>query len=333
MKRAPAFWWSGSPTLSARLLQPAGAVYGALTARRMARPGLILPVPVICVGNLVAGGAGKTPTALALVDLLRDQGQRPAVLSRGYGRDPSRSQHDAVIRVDPAQHDVKTVGDEPLLLAAAAPTYVAIDRRKAARQAMDEGATVLILDDGLQNPALAKTLSIAVVDGASGIGNGMCVPAGPLRAPVARQWRFVHAVCVIGEGQPGDSVAAMATTQGLPVLRARLRPDPAVVEHLKAAPLLAFAGIGRPEKFFATLEDRGLTLRGRRAFPDHHTFTTEERDALRTEAAALGARLVTTAKDRVRLPPDFPATILPVVLAFENPDAMRGLLANSVPRT
>ena len=331
MRRAPNFWWTGSPTLAARLLQPAGAIYGTLTARRMAHPGLVLPVPVVCVGNLVAGGAGKTPTALALAGLLRDEGHRPAFLSRGYGRDLPRSQRDAVIRVDPALHGVKTVGDEPLLLAAAAPTYVAVDRRRAARQAMDDGATVLILDDGLQNPALAKTLSLAVVDGASGIGNGMCLPAGPLRAPLARQWPFVHALCVIGEGRLGDGVAAKAAAQGLPVLRARLRPDPAVVTRLKGVPLLGFAGIGRPEKFFTTLDDCGLTLLGRRAFPDHHAFTTEQRDALWTEAAALGAQLVTTAKDRVRLPADFPATVLPVVLEFENPEALRGLLASRLP--
>lgn len=332
MRRAPAFWWTGSPTLAARLLQPAGAVYGALTVRRMARAGLALPVPVVCVGNLVAGGAGKTPTALALAGLLRDQGYRPAILSRGYGRDLSRSRRGTVICVDPALHDVKTVGDEPLILATAAPTYVAVDRRRAAQQAMGDGATLLILDDGLQNPALAKTLSIAVVDGASGIGNGLCVPAGPLRAPVSQQWPIVHALCVIGEGQAGDGVAEMAVAQGLPVLRARLRPDPAVVEHLKGAPLLGFAGIGRPEKFFATLENCGLTLRGRRAFPDHHTFTSEQRDALRTEATALGAQLVTTAKDRVRLPPDFPATVLPVILELEKPDAMGVLLASRLPR-
>lgn len=297
----------------------------------MARPGVVTPVPVVCVGNLVAGGAGKTPTTLALAALLVAEGHRPAILSRGYGRRIARGTERHVLRVDAGRHEASEVGDEPLLLAAAAPTYVAADRRDAARQAVTEGATLLLLDDGLQNPTLHKTLTLAVVDGAAGVGNGLCVPAGPLRAPVKAQWPHVDALCIIGEGAPGAAVRAEAEARGLPVLGASLEPDATTVAQLRGQPLLGFAGIGRPEKFFATLQACNLDLRERRAFPDHHSFADNDRAALLRDADALGARLVTTAKDRMRLPPDFSATVLPVTLRFDDLAAVRRLLARLPP--
>lgn len=292
----------------------------------MAQRGAVAPVPVLCVGNLVAGGAGKTPTALALAADLQARGHRPAFLSRGYGRRIGPGERGRVIRVDAGRDRAEATGDEPLLLAAVAPTYVSADRRAAADQAAAEGATVLILDDGLQNPRLAKTLSIAVVDGATGLGNGFCLPAGPLRAPASRQWPFIQALCVIGAGVPGDAAASAAASHGIPVLWARLHPDPGTVSRLAGRPLLAFAGIGRPEKFFATLREHGLVPRAMRSFPDHHPFTAAERAGLMAEAKALGATLVTTAKDRARLPPEFPVEVLPVSLAFDAPDGVKHLL-------
>lgn len=321
--KAPSFWWTTTPTRAATLLAPLGAVYGAVTAARMRRPGAALPIPVLCVGNLVAGGAGKTPTVLALVAMLQAEGRHPVVLSRGYGR--RRSAADAaVVLVDPARHDATIAGDEPLLLAGAAPTFVGADRRAAAQAAIAAGADLLILDDGLQSPALRKTWTLAVADGGSGIGNGLCVPAGPLRAPVAQQWSSIDMLCVIGPGEPGEGLARAAQKAGCPVTRARLVPDDAVLARWRGRRLFAFAGIGRPEKFFATLREAGLAVDNTRAFPDHHVFTPAEIADL-TRAAG-GALLVTTAKDRVRLPAGSAAEALPVRLVFDQPERLRAAM-------
>lgn len=323
-RSAPDFWWDVRPGLRARLLAPLGALLGGIAARRMGRPGLRLPVPVICVGNFVVGGAGKTPMVLAVLRHLSGSGRRAAVLSRGYGGGSGRQ---GVTRVDPARHGAADVGDEPLLLAAAAPTYVAADRAAGAAAALADGAQILVLDDGMQNPALAKDLVLAVVDGARGIGNGLCLPAGPLRAPMAAQWPVVDRLCIIGPGAAGDAVAHAATRRGCPAFRARLVPRPASVAALRRQRLLALAGIGHPAKFFATLEAEGLDLVERRAFPDHHPFDAADRAALLARAEALGARLVTTEKDRVRLPPDFLAATLPVDLVPDEADALTAALA------
>ena len=265
--RRPAFWSATPPTLSARLLSPLAWLYGSVTARRMAGAGTRGPVAIICVGNFVAGGAGKTPTAIALARLLLRRGEMPAFLSRGYG-----GRLAGPVAVDPARHAAADVGDEPLLLARAAPAFVAHDRVAGARLAASAGASVVIMDDGLQNPSLAKDLAIAVVDGASGIGNGLALPAGPLRAPLERQLGHVGAVVIIGAGAAGERVAAEARRAGVPVHAARLVADAAAAAAIRRRPVLAFAGIGRPEKFFATLEDAGAVVVERVAFPDHHRF-------------------------------------------------------------
>lgn len=319
--RAPGFWWHEAPTPAARLLAPVAAVYGALAARRMARAGAASPCPVVCIGNFTLGGAGKTPTALAVAALLRDLGRSPGFLSRGYG-----GRLPGPVRVDPARHGAGDVGDEPLLLARAGPAVVARDRVAGAEACRAAGADVVVMDDGLQNPSLAKDLALAVVDGPVGLGNGRVCPAGPLRAPAAAQWRRIHAVLVIGDGAPGERVLAEATGRGLPVLRGRLVPDPAAAAALSGRPVLAFAGIGRPQKFFATLRELGADLRGTRAFPDHHTFTAAEVEALTAEAARRDLLLVTTEKDRVRLPASMPVATLPVVLALDAPEILADLL-------
>ncbi|MGX7705648.1 tetraacyldisaccharide 4'-kinase [Methylobacterium sp. Gmos1] len=319
--QAPGFWWREAPTPAARLLAPAGLVYGALAARRMARDGAQAPCPVVCIGNFTLGGAGKTPTALAVAGLLSDLGRRPVFLSRGYGgRSPGP------VRVDPARHGAAEVGDEPLLLARTAPAIVARDRVAGAWACHEAGADIIVMDDGLQNPSLAKTLSIAVFDGGVGLGNGRVFPAGPLRAPAGAQWPRIHAALVIGEGAPGARVLAQARERGLPALRGRLVPDPTAAERLRGRPVLAFAGIGRPDKFFATLREIGADLRETRAFPDHHAFTEAEAASLAAEAGARGLVLATTEKDRVRLPPALAVTTLPVVLALDEPEALSALL-------
>ncbi|MEH3144286.1 MAG: tetraacyldisaccharide 4'-kinase [Methylobacterium frigidaeris] len=322
--RPPDFWWRDASGGGARLLAPAGRLYGGLVARRMARPGAPGPVPVLCVGNFTLGGAGKTPTALAVAAMLRGSGRRPAFLSRGYG-----GRLPGPVAVDPARHGPDDVGDEPLLLARAGPAVVARDRVAGAALCASLGADAIVMDDGLQNPALRKDLVLAVTDAATGAGNGLPFPAGPLRAPLAAQWPHVSALVVIGDGDPGERLAREAVGRGLPLLRAALVPDPAAAAALRGRPVLAFAGIGHPEKFFATLAAAGADLRHRRAFPDHHRFTAADVADLAGLARREGLTLVTTEKDRVRLPADLPAATLPVTLAFAEPDRLRACLAAS----
>jgi tetraacyldisaccharide 4'-kinase len=289
--RAPGFWQRGG--VLPRLLAPAAWVATGMTARRVAQLGWHAPVPVLCCGNAGVGGAGKTTLALDLGERLLRRGAAVAFLTRGYG-----GRVRGTVRAGPG-HDAVQIGDEALLLAAVAPTYVGADRAAAAKIAVAAGATVLILDDGLQNPGLAKTMSLLVVDGAVGFGNGRVLPAGPLREPVAAAAARCRAAIMIGHD------AAAATTAlpvGFPVLRARLLP---VAAGLAGVRVLAFAGIGRPAKFFATLAEAGALVVGQQAFADHHPFRPAELRELARRAEALQARLVTTPKDAVRLPPDW----------------------------
>ncbi|MDJ1160223.1 tetraacyldisaccharide 4'-kinase [Chelatococcus sp. SYSU_G07232] len=331
--KAPDFWWRPRPTLAARLLSPVGAAYGAVTAARMRRPGAEGPLPVICIGNFTAGGAGKTPTAIAVGELLASFGEHPAFVTRGYGGSLA-----GPVVVDPACHTAAEVGDEPLLLARHFPTVVARDRHEGACEADRRGATVAVLDDGLQNPSLVKDLALAVVDAASGAGNGLCLPAGPLRAPLDRQFAQAHALVLVGTGEPGARVAALAQARGRPVFLGHLVPEPGAARLIAGRRLLAFAGIGRPEKFFATLADLGAEVVERAAFPDHHAFTEADVADLAARAAAGDLLPVTTEKDAVRLAAlsgtagEFLARVmvLPVALAFEGADRLRDLLHATV---
>lgn len=289
--KPPGFWQAGHA--APWLLQPFALAYAAMTARRVARPGWTAPVPVICCGNPGAGGAGKTPLALDLAARLQARGAVPAFLTRGHGggvRGP--------VRVEPGRHDAADVGDEALLLASRATTYVGADRAATARMAIAEGATVLVMDDGLQNPSLCKTLSLLVVDGGAGFGNGHVIPAGPLREPVARAANRCRAAVLIGPDRVG-AVAALPV--GFPTLAASLVPD---ASDLAALPphLLAFAGIGRPAKFFETLHACGHAPVETIAFADHHPYSDRDLRHLLNRAAALDAVPVTTQKDFVRLP-------------------------------
>lgn len=324
--RPPGFW-SRPPTHPlARLLAPAGRFYGGLTADRMDRSGAVPPCPVLCVGNFTLGGAGKTPTALALARLLCGIGRTPAFLSRGYG-----GRLAGPLIVDPARHGAVEVGDEPLLLARAETTVVARDRPAGARLCAEAGADVIVMDDGLQNPSLTKTLSLAVVDGGTGIGNGLPFPAGPLRAPLARQWRHVAGLVLVGDGAPGAALASEAEARGLPVHRARLSPEDGA--DWTGRRVVAFAGIGRPQKFFETLRDLGAEVVAERAFPDHHAFRSSELAALSALAAREGAGLVTTEKDAVRLPADMrrAVSVLCVALSFAEEAGLRRQLAAAFP--
>ena len=295
--REPAFWHR-PPSWISRLLMPLGALYGAVTGRRMQRPGYDAGIPVLCVGNYHTGGAGKTPTVLALTKLLRDLGETPVVLSRGYGgrlRGP--------IMVDLARHAGADVGDEPLMLAATVPVAVARDRLRGVALARSQGATVILMDDGFQNPAIAKDASLIVIDANRGLGNACVFPAGPLRAPLHQQLARTDALIVIGDGAAANAVAAEIAARGRPVLAAHLKPTGASIAALTAKRVLAFAGIGDPGRFFRTLRAGGIEVIRERAFADHHPFSPGEIEALIAEATRDGLTLVTTEKDLARLRP------------------------------
>ncbi len=325
--RAPGFWWRAPPCALAWLLQPLGALYGAITLKRMRRPGARAGIPVICVGNFVAGGAGKTPTTLALAERLAALGESPFALTRGYGGKLA-----GPVQVDPAHHGASDVGDEPLLLAARLPTVVARERPAGAALAREAGASLVLMDDGLQNPSLNKDLRLAVVDGAVGVGNGLCLPAGPLRAPLSGQLGQVDALVIIGEGTAGDHVAAQALATGKRVLRAKLAPPLGIQAALSGLPVLAVSGIGRPEKFAVTLRAAGARLVGERAYGDHHAYSAADVAALIDEAKAKACRIAVTEKDLVKLEPLWPAAererliCVPIMLAFDDEEALDTLL-------
>lgn len=289
--RPPRFWAEGGPL--AGLLAPFGAVTAALTARRVARPGWRAPVPVFCCGNATVGGSGKTTLVLDLLARLQVLGAEPHALLRGYGGSEA-----GPLRVQPGLHRADQVGDEALLLAEAAPTWVARDRAAGARAAIAAGARAIVMDDGLQNSGLVKDCSFLVIDGGFGFGNGRLLPAGPLREPVARAAARSRAAVLIG---PDARQARGALPVALPVLTADLVQDLRGLDLSR--PYLAFAGIGRPEKFFEGLRRAGVMLAAVRAFPDHHPYSQAELDALAEAAAVAGLGLLTTPKDLARLPP------------------------------
>ncbi len=328
--RAPGFWSNPPerPGLLARLLWPAGAIYAAVGARRLAGAAPHRPrAPVVCVGNLVAGGAGKTPTVLAICQRLAAHGFDAHVLTRGYG-----GRLTGPHRVDPQRDKPEDVGDEALLLAQQRPTWVGKDREASAIAACFDGAEVLVMDDGFQNPSLVKDLSFLVIDAGFGHGNGRVIPAGPLREPLARG--FARADAAVMSGAPPPDRNPPWTPPGLPVLRARLAPTETGLS-LAGERVVAFAGIGRPEKFFQTLRDMGADIVSATPFPDHHRYSSAILARLELRAQAENALLVTTEKDAVRFPPWFRgrAVPVPVALGFEDPPALDAVLERLFERT
>lgn len=323
MMRAPGFWWE-KPGAAAALLSPFAALYGSIAARRLAQPGERVGIPVICVGNPTVGGSGKTPAAIAIARMLIATGERPMFLTRGYG-----GRLAGPVTVEPG-HTAVQVGDEPLLLARVAPTIVAENRVAGARLAREKDASVVVMDDGFQNPALAKDLSILVIDGRRGIGNAKVIPAGPLRAPLERQLDRAQAILIVGDVTGAAPLVIAARARGLPLFHAHLEPDQASVAALAGAKVLAFAGIGDPEKFFATVAAAGIDAPIRRAFADHRRYTRRDADSLVTEAAKHGLQLLTTEKDLARMRGDphashlaHMARVLPVHLAVTDADGFR----------
>jgi len=320
----PDFWQKGRGGWKACALMPAAALYAAGAGLRswISKP-VRVGAPVLCVGNVTAGGTGKTPVVIALARTARAMGVHAAVVSRGYGGGLA-----GPVKVDAAQHRASDVGDEPLLIAAHAETWVAKDRVAGARAAVEGGADIIILDDGFQNPTLHKDVSIVVVDGRFGFGNGRRFPAGPLRETLPSAMGRADLVLLMGRDDAG---VADYIGGDVRVEHAALRPE-APDSLAPGTKCVAFAGIGLPMKFFATLRSIGVDVLAEHPFPDHFMYGQGDLDELLSEAESLKATLVTTAKDYVRLPVEAARkiTVLEVGVDFENLDLPNELLARAL---
>lgn len=318
--KTPEFWYSKNDdtlNIAAQLLRPFSLIYGlGHHCCHKARKPYKASIPVICVGNITAGGTGKTPTALALYDLIKElYGDiRPCFLTRGYGgteRGP--------IIVDPDRHKAAQVGDESLLLAEKGTVIVSANRAEGAKLAENDGYDLIIMDDGMQHSRLFKDAHILVVDSKKGFGNGLMLPAGPLREPLQSGLKRADIVQIIGSGN-----AVMLADSTLHI-RAHVTPRGDWTPDA-SRPYVAFAGLGHPDKFKATLEDAGLTIAGWHPYPDHYAYQDKDIAFLRAEAQRHNAVLITTEKDAKRLPADMDVMTLPIYLHWENEEPLVQLL-------
>ena len=321
-RRLPQFWRQESRL--AHVLTPLSWVWrGAGAARHFITRPRQGQAPVICVGNITVGGTGKTPVVIDIARYVRTLGHTPHILGRGYGgraRGP--------VRVDPQQHRAEYVGDEALLLAQIAPVWVGARRQDSAAQAERAGANLLILDDGHQNPSLKKDLSLVVVDGNFGFGNGHVIPAGPLREPAATGLARADAVIIIGPYKTG-----IADQTRTPVFHARLTPRASDKKRLRGRPVHAFCGIGLPDKFYTTLTDMACKVMAFHTFADHHPYRHREIEPMLAQARRAGVPLVTTHKDAVRLPQDLKSCVhvLHVDITWREPDRWHQFLDTALP--
>ncbi len=318
---APDFWSPGKGGILAGLLSPLGWAYGYTTRTKLASTkAWVSPTPVFCVGNLIAGGAGKTPIAIDIGSRLQSRGKTVHFLSRGYG-----GSEKSPLQVEPETHGSTQVGDEPLLLATQGPTWVSRERKAGCVAAAQAGADVIVMDDGFQDPYIRRDFSLIVVDGAYGFGNGEMIPAGPLRETISEGLARANAVVVVGEDTAG--AVDIVSSNGHTPLRARLVADP-LPDEVNGKPVIAFAGIGRPEKFFRTVEDLGCNIVTTIPFADHHPYSDAELAKLKKMAKNAGARLLTTQKDAQRLPSSFlnDITVLSIHLEWSDENAIDTLL-------
>lgn len=335
MRLEAPFWWYRKRGALASLLSPLGSLYGRFAEKRFTgTTPYRSKLPVICIGNLTAGGGGKTPTAIAIAKGLKNLGETPVFLTRGYG---GKSGGPLLVEKSMRASDV---GDEPLLLSEHAPVVVAADRAQGAKfiEGAGLGATVIVMDDGFQNNQLAKDLSIVVADAGVGIGNGFVMPAGPLRAPLETQLPRADALLLIGDGDQGATLAKTFAAGGKPLLKASLKPR-GDVRWLGVLPVIGFAGIANPKKFYKTLSENGGRVSGTRSFPDHHVFTAKEAERLLRWAREWNCMLITTEKDWVRLPEDegtpqaelrFRSRPLPIAVEFADPEAVKTLVEGAL---
>lgn len=316
MIKAPAFWNNKGP-VSAALVPLSWIWRAAGSIRDICAKSQRADMPVICVGNLSVGGTGKTPIVALLADALQAAGHTPAILSRGYGGSVA-----GPLWVDPTQHDAGVCGDEPLMLAETRDVLIARDRIAGARAIAQRGIhDVIIMDDGLQNPFIEKDMKIGVFDGAIGIGNGRVVPAGPLRVSFRDGLKELDMAIINGED---ETDLAAQFPDDMPWFTGMLTPDQTMASDFADTPLLAFAGIGRPQRFFNTLKTSGATLAHQLAFADHHPYSEADLTKLQEDAVRLGARLITTQKDWIRLPAEWREKIafLPVSMTVQNEPAV-----------
>jgi tetraacyldisaccharide 4'-kinase len=305
--RTPAFWWQKSPTFLSQLLRPVTSVYDLIASSRLGGFRYRSRLPVLCVGNFVAGGAGKTPVVGALYPLLLESGLKPVILSKGYGGLSKQP-----LLVDPKFHGFELVGDEPLLLAQLGMRIVVSSDRVKGAEYIERHleADIILLDDGMQSPDLYKDFNLSVVDGAVGIGNGQCLPAGPLRANIMAQLDHTNTILLIGNDKTG--VLEIPGLKNKEIFSCQISSPEEICQTLNGRRVVAFAGIGRPEKFFDTLRNFGANVLDARAFPDHHRYNNKDLRFLLEQASLHDAELWTTQKDRVRLPPKFKCFVLPV---------------------
>jgi tetraacyldisaccharide 4'-kinase len=325
--KTPDFWQRDSKSLMPALLGPASWLYGAAARlQRSLQKTSSVEVPVICVGNVVAGGAGKTPVALALAQFFLAEGRNPHFLTRGYG-----GRLKGPVRVVRDVHKFSDVGDEALILAAAAPTWVARDRVEGAAAAAKAGAGVIIMDDGFQNPALKKDMSLLVLDGGYGTGNGRLLPAGPLRETLEDGLARADAVVLVDGESDNDHINQLIINK--PVFKAKLVPK-STGETISGEDVVAFAGIGRPAKFFNSLQNIGCRLIECFSFADHHVYNNDEIMKMVELASARNAALVTTRKDYVRLTAEakMMVTVFDVEMNFEAPEGLQRLLLSALHR-
>ena len=318
--KAPKFWYR-EKSFWAKLLTPLGRIYGWSVARRFKR---VKPyqasVPVICVGNLSIGGTGKTPVCLALGKILKEMGVSFYFLNHGY------KSHQKGIIVNTKKMSALDVGDEAMLLAAEALTVVDNHRARGAQVAERAGAKAIIMDDGFQNPSLIKTVSFIVVDGRTGFGNGRLIPAGPLRETVERGLLRADAVIISGHDDTGVQEIVHQYAPDMPILSGHFEPDSSVIKKLQGKKVMAFAGIGRPEKFFDMLVGCGVPVAKRAVFPDHYDYTRFDLESLLGEAGNLP--LVTTTKDAVKVPQNMKSRIIAVSgqFVFDHPEEIQNIL-------